>query len=445
MVKNYYKYLPLLPLFFLYSCLTEEILVANADFLIEETITSSGKIATFTNLSTNGEVFEWTFENGNPATSNLFNPGQVRFTVAGTQTIKLKVSNKDGSVSETEKQITVTLNSSTDFSYQILVNDYAPVEVQLTNLSQSVSSYDWQFSNGIPASATEAQPANVLFNTPGTQTITLNTISTTGQPGQKTINFEVLPELNVDFDYAVLPIDDNYNAPVKVFITNTTISATSYSWEVIGANPSTSTQENPTFIFNSEGNYQIKLTATNGKQTETLIKNSTILAYTNLSVQNNVKLGINSAQNTLGSYYSTLQKRVFKSNEITSENGSSIDVVYFGLSSTFTSNVFISPTNTTTFGLANIPDATTTNYTNKQENCGCTAITASEFDSLTNDTFLQSLTIINEETSFNNNVLPRIVPFVTANGRKGLLKIKAFVDDGANSYVLVDIKVQKSL
>lgn len=445
MLKNYPNYLLFLILFAFLSCLKEEILIANADFLFEETITSSGKIVTFTNLSTNGEQYEWTFENGTPATSTEFNPGTVSFTVAGTQTIKLKVANKDGSVSEIEKQIEVTSNPTTDFSYQIVINNYAPVEVQVTNLSQNIANYDWQFSNGIPSSSTQAQPANIVFNTVGTQTITLNTLSASGTTGQKTLTFEVLPELNTDFDYSVLPIDENYNAPVKVFIENTTISATSYSWEVVGATPSTSTQQNPSFIFNAAGNYQIKLTATNGKQTQTLLKNITVLPYTNLSTQTNVKLGINTAQNTLGSCYSTTQKTVYKSSEINAQNGSAIDIVYFGLGNTFTSNVFVSPTEATAFGLANIPNATVTQYTNKQENCSCTIVTETDFDNLTEDTFLQGLAINAQNSAFNNTVLPRIIPFVTANGRKGVLKIKSFVADGSNSYVLVDIKVQKSL
>lgn len=445
MLKNYLKYLLFVLLFTFLSCLKEEILIANADFLFEETITSSGKILTFTNLSTNGEQYEWTFENGTPATSIEFNPGQVSFTITGTQTIKLKVSNKDGSVSEIEKQIEVTSNPTTDFNYQIVINNYAPVEVQVTNLSQNIANYDWQFSNATPGNSTQAQPENVIFNTVGTQSITLNTLSNSGITAQKTITFEVLPELNTNFDYSVLPIDENFNAPVKVFIENTTISATSYTWEVVGASPATSTQENPSFIFNAAGNYQIKLTATNGKQTQTLIKNITVLPYTNLSTQTNVKLGINSAQNTVGSYYSTTQKTVYKSSEINPQNGSGIDIVYFGLGNTFSSNVFVSPTEAATFGLANIPNATVTQYTNKQENCACTVVTETDFDNLTNDTFLQSLTITTQNSAFNNTVLPRIIPFVTANGRKGLLKIKSFINDGPNSYVLVDIKAQKSL
>jgi hypothetical protein len=170
-----------------------------------------------------------------------------------------------------------------------------------------------------------------------------------------------------------------------------------------------------------------------------------VLPYTNLSTQTNVKLGINSAQNTIGSYYSTTQKTVYKSSEINTQNGSGIDIVYFGLGNTFSSNVFVSPTEASAFGLANIPNATVTQYTNKQENCGCTIVTETEFDNLTNDTFLQGLSINAQNIAFNNTVLPRIIPFVTANGRKGVLKIKSYVNDGANSYVLVDIKVQKSL
>lgn len=445
MLKNKIRHISFFILILLCSCLKEEMLVAKADFVIEETITPNGKIAKFINLSTGGEAFEWTFENGSPATSNDFNPGEVSFMQSGTHTIQLKVSNKDGSVSTIEKQIVIETSPTTDFNYEILINNYAPAEIQLTNLSQNIASYNWSFTSGVPANSTDAQPANVIFSTPGQHTITLNTVGTNNEVGQKTITFDVLPELNADFDYTVLPIDNDYNAPVKVFIQNNTISATSYSWEVIGANPSNTTAENPSFVFNSQGNYQIKLTATNGKQTQTVIKNIQVLAYTNLSIQNDVKFGINTAQNTLGCYYSTVEKTMYKSNQIDSNNGPLIDIVFFGLGSTFSSNVFVSPTNTNAFGLATIPNATATTYTNKQENCSCTVVTENQFNAMTSDAFLQTLSITNETTFFNNGVLPRIIPFATADGRKGLLKVKSFVNDGANSYVLVDIKVQKSL
>jgi hypothetical protein len=49
----------------------------------------------------------------------------------------------------------------------------------------------------------------------------------------------------------------------------------------------------------------------------------------------------------------------------------------------------------------------------------------------------------NTDTWFIANPVPRIVLFETADGRKGAVKIKAFVSEQMQSYVLTDIKFQK--
>ena len=46
-------------------------------------------------------------------------------------------------------------------------------------------------------------------------------------------------------------------------------------------------------------------------------------------------------------------------------------------------------------------------------------------------------------TNFSNTVIPRIVLFSNQQGKKGAIKIKQFVNDGLQSYILCDIKVQK--
>ena len=117
--------------------------------------------------------------------------------------------------------------------------------------------------------------------------------------------------------------------------------------------------------------------------------------------------------------------------------------MFYGFNSNFGNNFFTSPANASNVGLQNIPNATTTVYNNKQEACACTTVTATQFDALTTDTFLQTYNITNITTDFNSSILPRIVPFVTQSGKKGLIKINSFVADGANSFILVDIKVQK--
>ena len=420
------------------SCLKEEFLESKADFTFIETTIPTGKKVTFQNLSTNAEQFTWTFENGTPLNSNKFNPGEVIFSTSGNHKIKLVVTNKDGSKSEIEKEIIITTTPSTDFSYAILINNYAPAEVHLTNLSQSVAQNNWTFSTGIPATSNLQNPTNVLFNSPGQQSITLQT-----NLGQKVITFDVLPTLNVDFNIIVPTIDDDYKAPMKIKTQNNTVSATSYLWEVVGASPNSSTALNPDFLFSSAGTYQVKLTATNGKQTLSLIKSITVLPYSNLSIQNDVKFGINTAHASLGSFYSTLNKVVYKNADVTASNGSAIDLVFFGLNNSFSNNLFISPTNVSTYGFQNIPNATTTNYINKQESCGCTTIISTQFDAMTDDTLLQNYPVVAQNSNFSNAVLPRIIPFVTQDGRKGLIKIKSYTDNGLNSFIMTDIKVQK--
>ncbi|MCH4565686.1 hypothetical protein MKP05_21635, partial [Halomonas sp. EGI 63088] len=73
-------------------------------------------------------------------------------------------------------------------------------------------------------------------------------------------------------------------------------------------------------------------------------------------------------------------------------------------------------------------------------------LSAGEFDAMSNGSILSGLTI--EDTNagmqdFDDSVVPRIVLFQTRDGRKGAIKIKEFVSDGQDSYIIVDIKIQK--
>lgn len=440
------KYLLILVVFSLFGCFKEEMLIANADFT---TIPVANNINTpaffsFNNLSTGGESFEWTFEGGLPASSSKFDPGQVKYIQSGTFLVKLKVSNKDGSISESSKNIIIGQGLLANFTHQILVNDFAPVEVALTNLSQGATSFAWSFSRGNPATSNSQNPSNVIYSSPGNYTINLTTTNATNQTSQKTVTFLVKPALSTSFSTFVLPINSDYEVPFTIKTNNTTVSATSYSWSAIGSTTPTSTAINPDFSYTVAGNYTIQLTATNTKSTQTVSQNITVLPNSNLSIQNNIKLGINTAQNSIGCFYSTIEKKVYKANEVDATNGSLIDIVFFGLNSSFSSNRFIAANDASNYTFSAIPNGTNTSYINKQETCSCGVnISDSQFNAMTNDTLLQGITISNQMVNFNDLIVPRIVPFKTQDGRKGLIKIKSFTNDGLNSYIIVDIKVQK--
>jgi len=138
---------------------------------------------------------------------------------------------------------------------------------------------------------------------------------------------------------------------------------------------------------------------------------------------------------------------VFTQNEITEDNGEDIDFVYFGLNNRFTRNIFVSPNNLNETTFIPIPNASTTTIINNVEACGCESqLTSLEFDNMNNDDVLNSLPITDTpelNLSFDNTVVPRIVVFKTADGRKGAIKVNRFVENSTNSYIEIDIKVQK--
>ena len=432
-------FLSIIPVLF-FSCLKEDILTVKSEFTFTETNLLDGKKLSFNNTSQNGDTFKWTFQNGLPATSDKFNPGDVIFKTAGLHTIKLEVKNRDGSSDIIEKQVDVSLVANVNFTTEILVNEFAPAIIKITNLTTNVSSQQWIFEGGNPATFSGSTPPNVTYTTPGIKTLKLIT-----NAGEKNIDIEIKPALSVDFNYIIKEIDNNMNAPVKLFFNNTSLSALTYNWEITGPANFNFTSINPNVILPLAGNYQVKLTASNVKETFSKTLNVNVLAYTNLATQNNIELGIAAAQNTIGVSYSTINKKVYKSSEINSTNGSEIDVLFYGINATFGFCAFVSPNNTNGFGLTSIPNATNTIFNNKQEenSISIPSITSTDFDALVNENNIQNITIPANNNLFNSNTIPRIIPFKTQDGRKGLIKLKSIIPDGNNSRIVIDLKVQK--
>jgi len=58
--------------------------------------------------------------------------------------------------------------------------------------------------------------------------------------------------------------------------TNNSVNATSYNWTMLGATPSTSTLQNPSFSYSSPGNYTVKLVISNGPISDSISKVYTI-------------------------------------------------------------------------------------------------------------------------------------------------------------------------
>lgn len=397
------------------------------------------------NTSKNAQGFKWTFEGGAPETYDKKEPGYIEFTKPGTIKIKLEAWNDD---QREEKEITIQLDSvvSAGFDIQPVTNNYGPTQFVITNKSAGVTTYNWTFENGQPASSTDKNPT-VQYNSPGEYEVKLQAVNERGEKQTVSKKVTVLPALeNASFDIAPSFDDDDFEAPLTAKLENHTTNATIHKWSVTGGSFSNAADSIPTVSFANPGTYTIMYEASNGKQTKTTNQTITVKPNSALRSFSDVHLGINTAHVTIGSFFSTRLRQVFKKDEVSIDNGSLIDLVFFGLSESFSYNLFVSPNETQSYTFGVTPGATHTQLVNLQEKCSCSGtLSANDFDAITSGAALDAISFT-ETTAANNafnNILPRIVLFKNASGKKGAIKIKQMVQAGQQSYIICDIKVQK--
>ncbi|MFH6990493.1 PKD domain-containing protein [Flavobacterium collinsii] len=432
------------------SCYKETSMIVDGDFTTSyvNADESAPVIVKIDSKVTGADTYEWAFEGGSPSSSNLKNPGEVLYEKQGTYTIKLKAANIDGESKEISKTVVIKEGIHIDFTHEIVKSNYSPVEVILTNNTAGEGlTYVWNFEDGIPANFTGKTPPNAVFTTPGDHTITL-TVSN-GLETEKVIkNITVAPFLVSLFSYEPNFEDDDYEAPVTINFSNKSVSATNYKWSFEGGNPATSTEENPTVVFSGVGSHELTLEASNDKTSQIFKTTITVLPDTNLRTLTNIKLGINTAHNgnNIGAMFSTVTRQVYKANEINDQISSLIDVVFQGLNGNFGYNKFISPNLVNNYGFSALKNEQNTIFVNSQNLCNCGLnFSEAQFDAMVNDSPIKFLNINYSAAGAQDFgfMHPGIVLFKTQNGRKGAIKIKDMVKNGAGSYILCDIKVQK--
>ncbi|HPH86772.1 MAG TPA: hypothetical protein PLC48_14995 [Ferruginibacter sp.] len=398
------------------------------------------------NKTTGATTYNWTFEGAEPASSNKKNPGTISFSTGGRHSIVLEASNDEFKES---KEFIIDLDSAVtiDFSDSILINHFSPVTVRLTNHTIGGSTFNWTFDGGTPASSTLQNPADVVFTGVGDHAITLS-VGNGSNVYTLTKTITVAPALSAGFDIVPSFQDEDYEAPLVAQLNNTTVSGVNWQWACSGATISDPSAENPSIYFPTAGNYMVTLTADNNKETQVVNHTINVLPNKNLRTHTDIKFGINAAHATIGSFYSTKLRRSFTSSDNLDTAGAYIDIAFFGINQLFEYNKFISPDSAQYYAFDQIPNAQSVKFINSAELCGCGLnFSATDFDNMTTDLPLQPLNITPAGGSwhqFLSTPINRVVLFVTADGRRGAIKIKQFVSAGAGSYIMTDIKIQKN-
>jgi len=435
---------------FLGSCAKEVAVPINAHFEVEvqENDYSVPVLAKITNLTEGADTYLWTFEGGQPATSTDKNPGRVVFNTGGAHTISLKASNRDGVEEVKNYELSIDEAIVPGFIITREGDEHAPVTINIENTTTGATTYDWTFAGGIPSKSDERTPGKIVFQEPGDHLVKL-TVGNGRETQIVSDTVTVAYDVFADFDMEPVFEDDDFQAPVTLHLINKSASATGYEWTFETAEPTSSVATDPIITINEPGIHQIKLIAYNTKRNDTEIKEVTIYENTNLRILEDVVLGISTAHNSnlKGALYSTITRQVYDASSVPMDDASIIDIAFFALNPEFNFNKFVSPDEVQDYTFEPMPNAKHTKFINLQESCECEAsLSVEEFDAMEDDGLLSEMII--EETiggiqDFDDSVVPRIVLFETADGRKGAIKIKGFVADGINSHIMMDVKVQK--
>lgn len=261
-----------------------------ADFIPSVRIFNNQAFVTLINTSRFASTFEWTIESGSPETSTLRFP-QVVYTSNGTFNVTLVA--KRGADSETvTKQIVVTgiegggdvvdngneeeqaevLQSNARFTAFVRnVNNQA--QVTFTNRSENATDFQWSFPGGTPSTSTLENPT-VVYPRNGSFTITLtasnedNSDTTT-----QTISINNIPDtveepaadVRASFFVSVRRVNGEFQLTMR----NRSRNATDFQWSFPGADPATSTLENPVVTYTERGIKTITLVASNGDVSST--------------------------------------------------------------------------------------------------------------------------------------------------------------------------------
>lgn len=236
------------------------------DFVTETIILNSAPSAGFTSNQTTGcepfavqfsstsvgavSTYNWSFEGGSPATSNLSAP-LVTYSTPGVYQVQLTVTNDVGSDQLViDDYITVLPQATSDFGYSV-----DQLQISFANLSQFGEDYLWDFGDGNTSIQTSPTHQYAEDGEYIVQLITLNSCGS--DTSESTVLIATAPT-------AGFSANQNIGcAPFLVAFQNeSTANANSFVWTFEGGTPASSTDENPVVQYATAGVYDVQLEVT---------------------------------------------------------------------------------------------------------------------------------------------------------------------------------------
>jgi PKD repeat protein len=225
-----------------------------ASFTLSNTVGCAPLSPRITNQSSGAMSYYWTF--GDNTTSTEQNP-QKTYTQSGQYTIRLQVTSAEGCSETFQLTNSITVNAPKALFVASDTMGCPPLVVRFTNLSQGSSSCLWIFGDG--TTSTENNPVKT-YQALGEYDVTL--IATSSNGCKDTLR--KVRHIQVNFDQAnyTPPAPVRGCAPFTASFQNNDPNAIGYIWDFGDGN--TSTQANPTHVYENPGTYTVSLIVDHG-------------------------------------------------------------------------------------------------------------------------------------------------------------------------------------
>jgi len=243
-----------------------------AGFVFRLSQESAPAIVQFKNTSTNSTSFKWNFGDagsGSLNTSDETDPAHT-YSKAGKFEVVLTASNPQTGKSNTFTGY-VTIQGPPQppvAGFKIGNNNaIAPVTINFTNTSTNADRYTWDFGDpgsGNKNGSRDISPVHTYEN-PGRYTVVLNAASSKSNETSQFTDFVTVVEV-ARTPVASFTIENNNSVvPALVKFKNSSVNASSYSWDFGDSAPgsNTSAESNPSHTYNKAGKYKVTLTVKN--------------------------------------------------------------------------------------------------------------------------------------------------------------------------------------
>lgn len=233
----------------------------DSDFTFDEDPCDSDYIVDFENLSNGAISYKWYFQYPDSSiTSEEENPSHT-YPGRGMYTVVLVAENAEGCTDTTMKVVKI-FNPDIRPKCSIMTTCKDSLLVTLCDSSTGlfpIVHWNWMITIGNKMYVDSGEKVTILLDTTGEAEIKLTVTDSVGCTAQRkyTRIFELL-------DASFLPGKDSCDNGLDMPFINTSVGANEYKWYFEYPDTSkSSTEENPTHIYNDRGTYQVMLIASN--------------------------------------------------------------------------------------------------------------------------------------------------------------------------------------